>query len=298
MGSYNLNFWSEFTKYKYIIPVISKMGEYNIGLFQSIDEKRMNDFQMIYDTCLKNDVSLSIWPLLKESEGYWLSASNIHLSLKLIKKIIDRYPKINLIALDFELPRNLGMINSKIAGMKSRRFKDRIQNQLDNLVKTIQGYGIKVFETTGPIFPEFYKKMGIIQCSNADYYSAMIYTSYFRSSFLKNLISEQNCESFVYDMAQNFNKKYGKKAALDLGRISYGVNRNMHFPLHNIIQIKKEISCALAGGVKNLQLFALDDNIFHYRGRYDELFGGVIDCKPKLPSKNYGVIKTIHQKMI
>ena len=85
---YQLNLWSEFVSYKHVAPLIREMKNYNMGIIQSIDAERLDDFKLIYDSCQEYNVPLSIWPLLSEEKGYWINAGNIPDTKDLIERII------------------------------------------------------------------------------------------------------------------------------------------------------------------------------------------------------------------
>jgi len=261
------------------------MAAYNIGIIQAIDVDRMDDFQALYNECVKHDVPVSLWPLLSEAQGYWINANNITVAKRFIGKLLDKYPKCKFVALDFELTKELHGIKKYVAGRQSvlPGYKDFYQSQLDDLVEMVHEKGLKLLNTTYPQMPDFYENLGLLTPTNADFYSCMVYTSYFQSFFGEKLISNLECVACTYYQALIYKEKYGKKAALDLGRISHGVIRSPLFTLHSLEHIRKEISVALKAGVFNLQIFALDDNIFKYEGKYDEFFNGISSCKPEIP---------------
>ncbi len=303
---YQLNLWSENINYKHIIPVIKKFAEYGVGIIQSIDSERIDQFQALYNECQKYNVSLSMWPLLSEKEGYWINAGNIPQTKKLIQNIIRKFPKCKYIAFDFELPKELPGIQKYLFGRTTMKpkYRDFYQNQLDSIVDLVHKDGLKILNTTYPMLPKFYRKYGLLLPREADLYSSMVYTSYFQSFFGDTFISYPECMMMTFIQAETYKKEYGERAALDLGRISNGVIRKNVYPVHTLDHICKEISVALKIGVNNLQIFALDDNLLHYQGNFDEFFEKLSSCKPEYPKEMHRFLRhptwksVIYKKMI
>jgi len=274
---HKIYFWSEFLKFEYLIPIIPKLGSYEVGLNLAITPKKLSRVSNVVKECERNGVELSFWPLLSRKQGYWVNAWNIDIHIKWIDYLLKDYPTVSAYLLDLEDPIEWIYTlkgNVKIKKLNKLIPEDRVMEKMNSIVDNIHDYNKLAVSTSYGIF-----SFGAqARPSNADIYSYMVYTS------LLNLISNKDTRlNIIYYASNKIKKEHGQqKGAIDLG-ITYAgavkiklVEKYFTLAVDELIQ---QIEICLFSKIRRIHLFAIDN----ITKNIDNTLERISNLKPKKP---------------
>ena len=213
----SIYFWSELLPFENLIPVIPKLGSYEMGLNLAITPQKAKKVRSVVKECEKYNVELNFWPLLPKEKGYWINRWNIQIQPQWFRFLLENFPSVSSYLLDLERPINFTGLKGNIMNKKLRQLlpDDQVRTQLEDLVALIHDYGKTVVSTSYGGIP-----LGINpRPSTADWYSYMVYTS-----FVKRLANAETQENIIFYCAHKIREEHGQeKAAIDLGLTYHGI---------------------------------------------------------------------------
>ncbi len=254
---FKIYLWSEFLKFEYLIPIIPKLGSYNIGLNLAITPKKLSRVNDVVKECEKNDVELNFWPLLSRSQGYWVNAWNIDVHNKWITFLLKNYPTVSGYLLDLEDPIEWiytvkGIV--KIKKLNKLIPEERVIEKMNSIVDKIHDYNKLAVSTSYGGF-----SFGAqARPSNADIYSYMVYTSLI--NIFTNLDTRLNIIHYASDKIR---REHGQqKGAIDLG-ITYAgavkIKLVEKYMTVGVDELLEQIEICLFSKIKRIHLFAIDN---------------------------------------
>lgn len=295
---YALNYWAELLKYEYLLPVIPKLGSYEVGLHLAVRPDKVEGLASVMHACDRHDVPVTLWPLLPVRQGYWVNAWNLGVQEKWIAYLAEHFPPRRF-ALDLEAPKNFKGISGRVRLAKLLRTPGNrpreVRARMERLVDQLHDQGFGVFSTSMFTNPSSNWKKGLPRPRNADAYSYMIYTSFFQ-----RFTTPDDLDNVVYWCARRIHAGHGPaKGAIDLGCTSVGVIQLSHFlGVSGLERVQREIGVALYAGLRNIQVFALDE----ITRDVDRWLAGTRDVAPRKPplftSDKRGLIYKLFKKIL
>jgi len=256
------------------VKLFPLLADWNVAINVAITPRKVNNGRLLVKRAAKEGVELRFWPLLDREQGYWVNGWNLPAQVKWINRLLVRFPRIQSYILDLEPPINFKGPRGLILGYKFRKLKsvDDTREQLESLVDLLHTQGKIVEATSLPFGTKVVNSLGLPRPRNADLYSYMIYTSFISGIGNMRLVPEVHLNNVLVFCIKKFLAIHGpEKLAVDLGLSSYGIYRRSWMRLHSLDRIKKEVSIVLGLGVKNIRIFALDDNILEISRWLEEL---------------------------
>jgi len=255
---YKLYFWSELLKLECLLPMLPKLGSYQIGLNLAVTPRRLKEkyIETVVKECERNDVELNFWPLISRKQGYWVNAWNINVQKKWINYLLNNFPSISSYLLDLEKPINFSGMRGKIMRNKLKIVMPptRVKKKLNEIVESIHDHNKTVVSTSYGGIP-----IGLQpRPSNADYYSYMVYLS-----FILRFSDITTRRAIIFYVANKIREEHGmEKGAIDLGLTFAGV---INIKLMNALgfltldDIISQMEMCLYAKLKRIQIYAIDN---------------------------------------
>ncbi len=303
-----LRVWAE-----YISPseackdsIVNLLKEYNVNLCISLPynnlSKELSDFLILYN---KENIEITLWPLLEDKLGYWPSEKNADQFISYIKELIDwsnqERVKFQNIAVDLELPytqvqkinnspalKKLTSIlniykenkNKKIFIQSSEKYRHLLKMLHKNNIKTITA---AIAEISEDIVLDEEKLQDILETPvttvNWDLLSFMMYNSML-VGYSKGMISQKDAVWLLYSRCKDLNKKLGSRAGLSVGVTYIGkLGNEPYYKSPN--EMKPDISAAKAAGISDIAIYNLE-GVLKYK-HPSEWFKMVLTEKAKIP---------------
>jgi hypothetical protein len=255
MQKLKLTFWSELLSYNSLPKYLPLLAENQIALNLAVRPALFSRLSAIINLASDLDLELWLWPLLSWRDGYWVNSYNIARHIPWVHKLVNAYPNFTGICLDLESPINFRGFKGRILTKQLNQIVpvESTTQKMHKLIKFLHDQGKKVMLTSLPFNPSHQAAKGCPIIEGADLYSYMFYTS-----FLRPFLPKQALDYCVYHISKKIFNEFGPSiGSIDLGLTSYGVvNKMIH--LADLIQIRDEMNIALAAGITQVHVFALD----------------------------------------
>ncbi len=221
-----ISFYEEF-------PSSASMSKVKLIKFPTtvfVAAKTFKEFQSITKKYKQKNVTFAFWPVLDETEGYWISPFVPQAALR---RILNEAAKADLVLIDLELPKNRFMLFNIITFFSSRRLIKRFLRENASKVHTAE-YGAH---------KKFLRFLGITSGTNGAHKVG------------KMLYSSMRLSPIETDVRQ-LHHLFGDRLVVGLGCLTHGILGIE--PILSADQLCKDLQSCKNASVKEVCLFRLE----------------------------------------
>lgn len=186
------------------------------------------EFQRIVKKYKQKNVTFGFWPVLDETEGYWVSPFVPQAALY---RVLDEAAKAELILIDLELPKNRAMMLNVITFFSNRRLIRRF----------LQKHAHKVVTAEYGAHTRFLRFLGITSGKGSFKVGKMLYSS----------MRLRNIREDVFHLQ----KVFGNRLVVGLGCTTQGILGIE--PVLSVSQLQKDLQVCKDANVKEVCIFRL-----------------------------------------